>query len=73
MIDELIKVAATQGVWTLLSCILIFYILKNQEQRDQKQEERENNYQNIIQTLTKKLDILDEISSDIDSIKNKLN
>lgn len=41
MYDDLIKVAMTQGIWTLLSCVLIVYILKAQETRDLKQEERE--------------------------------
>lgn len=72
MLDELIKIAANQGIWTMLSCVLIIYILKVQETRDLKQEEREKNYQNIIQELTGKLNILDSMNTTINEIKSKL-
>ncbi|HEX9025331.1 MAG TPA: BhlA/UviB family holin-like peptide [Clostridium sp.] len=73
MFDELIKSATTQGIWVILSCVLIVYILKAQETRDLKQEERERNYQEIIKQLTDKLNTLDTINSTINEIKNKFN
>ncbi|NFN13440.1 UviB-like protein [Clostridium botulinum] len=73
MFDQLIKIATTQGVWTVLSCVLIVYILKAQENRDIRQEEREKNYQDIIKQLTEKLNTLDSISSSINEIRNKIN
>ncbi|MDR5586678.1 MULTISPECIES: BhlA/UviB family holin-like peptide [Clostridium] len=72
MFDQLIKIAATQGVWTILSCVLIVYILKAQENRDLRQEEREKNYQDIIKQLTEKLNTLDSISSTINEIRSKI-
>ncbi|NFT06956.1 UviB-like protein, partial [Clostridium botulinum] len=54
MFDQLIKIATTQGVWTMLGCVLIVYILKAQENRDLRQEEREKKYQDIIKQLTEK-------------------
>ncbi len=72
MFDQLIKLAATQGVWTILSCVLLVYILKAQENRDLRQEEREKNYQDIIKQLTEKLNTLDSISSTINEIRNKI-
>jgi hypothetical protein len=42
MFDELLKIAATQGIWAVLSCLLIVYILKAQETRDSKQEKIDN-------------------------------
>lgn len=71
--DELIKTATAQGIWVMLSCVLIVYILKAQETRDLKQEEREKNYQEIIKQLTNKLNTLDTINSTINEIKNKIN
>lgn len=71
--DELIKMGATQGIWAMLSCLLIVYILKAQETRDLKQEEREKNYQEIIKELTERLNTLDLINSTINEIKNKIN
>ena len=37
MENEVIKLAASQGIWAVLSIVLIFYILKAQETRDSNQ------------------------------------
>ncbi|KYH30500.1 bacteriocin UviB precursor [Clostridium tepidiprofundi DSM 19306] len=70
MESEIIKVAASQGIWAALSVFLIFYILKAQEKRDIRQEEREKNYQEIIAKLTDKLDIVEDVKKDVEDIKN---
>ena len=62
--------ASSQGIWTVLTVALIFYILKNQEKRDIRQEEREIKYQNIISKLTEKLNLVEEIKEDVSEIKN---
>ncbi|WP_353093997.1 BhlA/UviB family holin-like peptide [Tissierella praeacuta] len=49
---------------------LIFYILKNQEKRDLRQEEREMKYQNIISSLCEKLSLIEDIKDDVSKIKN---
>lgn len=72
MNEKLFDAAATQGIWAVLSISLIFYILKAQEKRDTKQEEREKNYQNIITILSDKLNIIEDIKSDICEIKNNI-
>ncbi|WMJ77680.1 MULTISPECIES: BhlA/UviB family holin-like peptide [unclassified Sedimentibacter] len=72
MEEKLFEVAATQGIWAVLSISLIFYILKAQEKRDTRQEEREKNYQNIITMLSDKLNIVEDIKSDISEIKNNI-
>jgi len=43
METSLLKLATSQGIWATLSIVLIIYILKAQEKRDLRQEERENN------------------------------
>lgn len=73
MYDQLITIATSQGIWAILSCVLIVYILKAQETRDSKQEEREKNYQDIIRELTDKLNLLDSINSTINEIRSKIN
>jgi membrane protein implicated in regulation of membrane protease activity len=73
MENEIIKLASAQGIWAALAVILIFYILKAQEKRDNKQEEREKNYQEIINGLIQKFDILEDIKTDISDIKDKFN
>lgn len=69
---DVLKVASTQGIWAVLSVSLIFYILRSQEKRDQIQAAREEKYQNIISTLTDKLDAIEDIKTDISIIKNKM-
>ena len=70
MENELLKVALSQGVWAALSVVLIFYILKAQEKRDLRQEEREKNYQEIISKLTDKFNIVEDVKKDVEDIKN---
>ncbi|WP_374048775.1 BhlA/UviB family holin-like peptide [uncultured Clostridium sp.] len=36
--EDFIKLASTQGIWSALSIVLIFYILKMQEKRYLKKE-----------------------------------
>ena len=67
--NEIIKLAATQGVWAALSVALIFYILNAQEKRDLRQEEREKNYQNIIFQLTDKFNVLEGVKDNIEELK----
>lgn len=67
--DKLFDLVASQGIWTLLSFILIYYILKEQENRDIKQNSRELKYQELIADLTSKFDLL---HSDIQDLKSNL-
>lgn len=70
MESELIRVATSQGIWAALSVALILYILKAQEKRDIRQEEREKNYQTIISKLTDKLNIVEDVEKDVKEIKD---
>lgn len=72
MEEEIFKLASSQGIWAALSVALIFYILKAQEKRDLKQEEREKNYQSIIEKLTEKFNIVEDVKKDVEEIKEKL-
>lgn len=69
MEKEILTAALSQGIWAVLSIFLLFYILKAQEKRDIKQEEREKNYQEIISKLTDRLSILDDVKKDVELIK----
>lgn len=70
--EQLYELAATQGIWALLSIVLIFYILKVQEKRDKNQYEREINYQLVISNLNEKLNIVEDIKNDVSEIKNNI-
>lgn len=73
MNKEFFDLVATQGVWALLSVSLIFYILKAQEKRDEVQEKREEKYQEIIENMTDRLEVLSHLADDVSEIKVKLN
>jgi hypothetical protein len=70
--EKIIELASSQGIWAALSIILIFYILKNQEKRDIKQEERESKFQQIIIELTNKLEIIENVNDTVNEIKDCL-
>jgi hypothetical protein len=69
MESKILELAATQGVWSALSVGLIYYILKNQEKRDLRQEEREGKYQDIITTLSEKFNVVEDVKKDVEEIK----
>ncbi len=68
MEEKIIEMAASQGVWTVFTVSLVFYILKNQEKRDIKQDDREKKYQEIIVNLTDKLSIVEDVKKDVEEI-----
>lgn len=70
MEGEILNIAASQGVWASLTVGLIFYILKTQEKRDIRQEEREKKYQEIILNLTDKLNLVEDVKKDVEDIKS---
>ena len=67
--NEILNLAASQGVWAVLSITLVFYILKAQEKRDIKQDEREEKYQSIITNLTNHQQIIESVQKDVEEIK----
>ena len=72
METTVMNVAVSQGIWAVLAVFLLIYIVKSNEQRDTKQEEREKNYQTVIDSLTEKFQILNQVQSDLKEIKDNL-
>ena len=72
METTVMNVAVSQGIWAVLAVFLLIYIVKSNEQRDTKQEEREKNYQTVIGSLTEKFQILNQVQSDLKEIKDNL-
>lgn len=72
METTVMNVAVSQGIWAVLAVFLLIYIVKSNEQRDTKQEEREKNYQTVIESLTEKFQILNPVQSDLKEIKDNL-
>ena len=68
METTVMNVAVSQGIWAVLAVFLLIYIVKSNEQRDTKQEEREKNYQTVIESLTEKFQILNQVQSDLKAV-----
>lgn len=62
MEQEIIKVAATQGLWALLFVALLFWVLR-------ENAKREDNYQQLLQDLTGKFGILEDVQRDVREVK----
>lgn len=69
MESDILKLASTQGIWSVLSIFLIFYIIKTQKIFDERQNDRENNYQILIKDLTDRLKVIEKIYKEIKNIK----
>ncbi|WP_055071912.1 BhlA/UviB family holin-like peptide [Clostridium massiliamazoniense] len=62
MDSAILKMIISQGIFAILFCYLLIYVLK-------QNSIREENYQNIIDKLTSTLPVIKE---ELEEIKNKL-
>ena len=70
--EELLKLAGTQGIWCLLAVTLLYWVIRNNKERETRYMEqldkcntRESEYQKIIQTFTNEImPKLDKMSAD---------
>lgn len=62
METEIIRIAATQGLWAVLFVCLLFWVLR-------ENAKREAEYRQFVQDLTQKLSMLEIIGRDIGEIK----
>lgn len=65
MWEEVLKMAATNGLWAVLFCVLLVYQLKESKVRESK-------YQSAIKGLSQNLGIVREIKEDVAEIKQRL-
>ena len=72
METTVLEAALSQGIWAVVAIFLLIYVVKENEKRDQKQEEREKNYQTIIRQLTEQFSILNEVKADVAEMKNHM-
>ena len=70
MESTILDAALSQGIWAVLAIFLLIYIVKANEKRDQKQEEREKNYQTVIEKLTESFRVLNEVQKDLQEFKD---
>ncbi|MBN1045465.1 UviB-like protein [Clostridium botulinum] len=63
--DELMKMALSQGLGYALFVFLLLYVLKTTGNR-------ENKYQNLLDALAEKFNVVEDIKEDVKEIKNKI-
>ncbi len=63
MDNEILLMIAKSGVFAVLFVLLLFYVLKDSRYREQ-------NYQKLVNTLTKELGAVMDIEQDVKEIKN---
>ena len=61
MWEEIIRLAASNGLWAVLFCALLFYELKDSRKRESK-------YVDTISTLGKKLDVVNSVKEDTERL-----
>ncbi len=62
MDNEILLMVAKSGVFAVLFVLLLFYVLKDSKYREQ-------NYQKLVNTLTKELGAVMKIEEDVQQIK----
>ena len=70
-LESLLSYFSAEGVWAILSVFLIFYIIKDQNNRDERQSKREEKYQKVITDLTTSLKDVAEIKEMLKKHLNK--
>ena len=65
MEQEILRIAATQGLWAVLFVGLLFWVLR-------ENAKRESSYQMLLQDLTSKLGILETVQRDVGEIKQTI-
>lgn len=66
MENVLIGALEGQGIWTICAVCLTIYVLKTSG-------ERESKLQDLINRLTEKFSIVEDVKEDVEEIKNKIN
>ena len=72
MEQKIVSLASEKGLWALLFVMLLFYILNEQKKRDEKAEAREGKYQEIINKLTDKFNLIEAVKEDVKEIKDHI-
>ncbi|WP_244835246.1 BhlA/UviB family holin-like peptide [Clostridium sp. BJN0001] len=65
MEQEILKMALSYGIFGILFVYLFFYMLKDSKARETK-------YQDMIDKITDKFNIVEDIKTDVDFIKEKI-
>lgn len=72
METTLLETALSQGIWAALAVFLLISMMKENEKNRQSQSEREERYQNLLSELTDRFEILDDVKTEVQYIRNLL-
>lgn len=73
MEKTLMDLAAANGIWAALFVFLFIYVIYDTRKREQKYQDTIKENQNIINKLSEKFGIVEDIQRDVSFIKNELN
>lgn len=65
MWTEIFNLALNNGLWAVLFCVLLLYVLKDSRAREKK-------YQTTIESLGNSLSVVQSIKEDIEDIKDAI-
>jgi len=65
MEQEVLRLAASQGLWAVLFVALLYWVLKENAKRESK-------YQELLSELTNKFGVLEDVKVTVDRISEKL-
>lgn len=72
MEKELLKMAANNGIWTLLFVVLFLYTIYDSKHREKDYQCVIKENQSIIKELSQKFGVVEDIQSDVSYIKDEL-
>jgi hypothetical protein len=73
MSEEIIKLAANQGLWAVLAVALLLYVLKQNEKRETGYQNTIRENQSIISKLSDTINLdIHSVKKDIEEIKERL-
>ncbi len=72
METTVLETALSQGIWAVLAMFLLISMMKENEKNDKRQSEREERYQNLLEELTARFEILDDVKDEVQHIRNLL-
>lgn len=70
--DAVLAAALQQGVGYAMFTLLLIYVMKKQDERDKKTDEREKSYQNLINDLSQKFNVVEIIKNEVERISDIL-
>ena len=65
MWEKIFNLAISNGIWAVLFLLLLFFQINDSR-------ERENKYQQTIESLGKSLEIINEVKEDVEIIKDEI-